>query len=159
MGKLTVLALRIVLAMGLAGSVFVQAVMVPLLARDLNEDLGPDIARVSVPVLVIVLLGILAVQVTMVCVWRLLTLVRADSIFTPRAFVWVDVSLAAVVFATVLVVTTLAFLITAPAGSPSIALLCLLGIVVGAGLSLLLVVLRGLLRKASQLEHDLSEVV
>ena len=95
----------------------------------------------------------------LVCVWRLLTLVRADSIFTPRAFVWVDVSLGAVVFATVLVVATLGFLLTAPAGSPSIVLLCLLGIVVGAGLSLLLVVLRGLLRKASQLEHDLSEVV
>jgi len=43
--------------------------------------------------------------------------------------------------------------------TPSITLLCVLGIVVGAGLSLLIVVLRGLLRKASRLEHDLSEVV
>ena len=40
MGNLTILALRIVLAMVLAGSLFVQAVMVPLLATDLNEDFG-----------------------------------------------------------------------------------------------------------------------
>ena len=37
MGKLTVLALRAVLVVLLAGSVFVQAVMVPLLAIDLKE--------------------------------------------------------------------------------------------------------------------------
>ena len=37
MGKLTVLALRIVLAGVLAGSLFVQTVMVPLLCMDLDE--------------------------------------------------------------------------------------------------------------------------
>ena len=40
MGKLTVLALRIVLAVVLAGSLFVQAVMVPLLAIDLRRRPG-----------------------------------------------------------------------------------------------------------------------
>lgn len=40
MGKLTVLALRIVLAMVLAGSLFVQAVMVPLLAIELEARRG-----------------------------------------------------------------------------------------------------------------------
>ena len=54
MGQLTVLALRIVIVMVLTGSLFVQAVMVPLLAVDL-DDVGNT---VRVPVLVIVVLGI-----------------------------------------------------------------------------------------------------
>ena len=69
MGKLTVLALRIVLAIAFAGSLFVQAVMVPLFWADLEE--AP--AEVRVPVVVIVTLGIVTMQVTAVCVWRLLT--------------------------------------------------------------------------------------
>lgn len=43
MGKLTVLALRAVLVVLMAGSVFVQTVMVPLLAADL-EGLNADYA-------------------------------------------------------------------------------------------------------------------
>ena len=49
MGRLTVLALRIVLAMVLAGSLFVQAVMVPLLAIDLKEDFDPSLASPTSP--------------------------------------------------------------------------------------------------------------
>ena len=83
MGKLAVLALRIVLAMVLAGSLFVQAVMVPLLAIDLNEDFSPDVAAVRVPVIVILVLGIVTFQVSTVCVWRLLTMVRRGTVFSP----------------------------------------------------------------------------
>ena len=54
MGQLTVLALRIVIVMVLTGSLFVQAVMVPLLAVDM-DDVGNT---VRVPVLVIVVLEI-----------------------------------------------------------------------------------------------------
>ena len=59
MGRFTVLALRVVLALGLAGLLFVQLVMVPLLAVDLNEA-GPDVLRIRPALLVIVLLGLLA---------------------------------------------------------------------------------------------------
>ena len=45
------------------------------------------------------------------------------------------------------------------AANPSILLLGLFGVVVGAGLALLVGVLRGLLRRAITLEQDLSEVV
>ena len=65
-----------VLVAGLAGSVFVQGVMVPLLAIDLED------VDVRVPVLVIVVLGIVTIQVTMVCVWRLLTMVRRGTVFS-----------------------------------------------------------------------------
>lgn len=97
MGKVAVLALRVVLAFGLAGSLFVQAVMVPLLAVDLDE--AP--AAVRVPVIMIVLLGVVTCQVTMVCVWRLLTMVRRGTVFSHAAFRYVDVVLGAVAAASV----------------------------------------------------------
>ena len=80
MGNLTILVLRIVLALVLAGSLFVQAVMVPLLAADL-DGLNPDYAYLRTPLLVIAVLGILTIQVVLVCVWRLLTMVRRGTVF------------------------------------------------------------------------------
>ncbi|MEZ3159036.1 DUF2975 domain-containing protein [Microbacterium sp. BWT-B31] len=158
MHRITIILLKALIVVLLALLLMCQIVVLPGMARSL-AGMYPYLAYLEVPGIVIGVIFTLCAQVVLICVWRLLTLVGADSIFTPRAFVWVDTSLVAVVVATVLVVATLGFLTTAPAGSPSIVLLCLLGIVVGAGLSLLLVVLRGLLKKASQLEHDLSEVV
>ena len=94
MRKLTVLALRIVLAGLLAGSLFVQVVMVPIMAIDL-ADAGEDVARVRTPFLVIVVLSIVTIQVTLVCVWRLLTMVRRGTVFSDAAFRWVDVIIGA----------------------------------------------------------------
>lgn len=53
----------------------------------------------------------------------------------------------------------MSILTTANVAPPSVMLLCVLGVVVGAGLSLLIVVMRGLLRNARQLQQDLAEVV
>ncbi|GAA3290752.1 hypothetical protein GCM10017708_16990 [Arthrobacter citreus] len=95
MGKLTILALRIVLAVVLAGTLFVQAVMVPLLASDLSEA-GPAAEAVRLPVSVIVVLGLIAVQVVLVCVWCLLTMARRGTVFSTAAFRYVDVVIVAV---------------------------------------------------------------
>ena len=81
MGQYAVLALRVVIVIGLAGSVFIQAVMVPLLAVDLKD--APSAVRI--PFVLIVLLGIVTTQVTMVCVWRLLTMVRRGTVFSHTA--------------------------------------------------------------------------
>lgn len=118
-----------------------------------------EIAYLQIPGIVIGVLFLLCVQIVLVCVWRLLSLVREDSIFSESAFPGVDVSLGAVVGATLLVAITLVTLAATGVMTPSILLLCVLGIVVGAGLSLLIIVLRGLLKKAWMLERDLSEVV
>ena len=44
----------------------------------------------------IVVLGIVTVQVTLVCVWRLLTMVRRGTVFSHAAFRYVDVVIGAV---------------------------------------------------------------
>ena len=94
MGKPTLLALRIVLAMVLAGSLFVQAVMVPLFwhrPRGARPTAASRIAFVAIMVL-----GIVTVQVTAVCVWRLLTMVRRGTVFSHAAFRYVDVIIGAI---------------------------------------------------------------
>jgi hypothetical protein len=158
MRPVMIMLLKALIVVLIALLLLCQVVVLPDMARSL-AGMYPELAYLQVPGVVIGVIFTLCAEVVLVCVWRLLTLVGADSIFTPRAFAWVDVALWAVVGATVLVVATLFYLFTAPAGSPAVVLLLLLGVVVGAGLSLLVVVLRGLLRKASQLEADLSEVV
>ena len=85
MGNMTILVLRVVLAAVLAGSLFVQAVMVPLLAADL-DGLDPDHAHLRAPLLVIAVLGVVTIQVVLVCVWRLVTMVRRGTVFSHAAF-------------------------------------------------------------------------
>jgi hypothetical protein len=118
----------------------------------------PDFAYLQLPGIVIAITFLLCVQLALVCVWRLLSLVRASSIFSPDAFKWVDVILALVIIATLLILTSFITLTAVGISSPA-NVLCILGVILGSGFALLVVVLRGLLRKASQLEQDLSEVV
>ena len=162
MGNLAARALRIVLVLGLAGSLFVQAVMVPLLAIDLDE--AP--AAVRVPVIVIVLLGIATTQVTMVCVWRLLTMVRRRTVFSHAAFRYVDVVIGAVAVASLLTFALGATLAPGEAVAPGIVLLIGgMGVMV-AGVALLVLVLRTLLAQAvtrdaeaQHLQAELNEVI
>ncbi|MDQ4085416.1 MAG: DUF2975 domain-containing protein [Actinomycetota bacterium] len=162
MGNLAVLALRIVLAVGLAGSFLVQTVMVPLLAIDLEE--AP--AAVRVPVVVIVLLGVVTIQVTMVCVWRLLTMVRRGTVFSHAAFRYVDVVVGAVAVASLLTFALGATLAPGEAVAPGIVLLIGgVGVMV-AGVALLVLVLRTLLAQAvareaeaQHLQAELNEVI
>jgi hypothetical protein len=162
MGNLAVLALRVVLAMGLVGSLFVQAVMVPLLANDLDE--AP--AGVRVPVVVIVLLGIGTIQVSMVCVWRLLTMVRRGTVFSHAAFRYVDVVIGAAVVASLLMFGLGVTLAPGEAVAPGIVLLIGGAAVLIAGVALVVLVLRMLLAKAvardaeaQHLQAELDEVI
>lgn len=158
MQRSTIVILKALIAVLLALLVVCQVFIVPAVAAQ-SAWRYYEIAYLQGPGIVIGILFLVCVQVVLVCVWRLLSLVRADAIFSARAFPGVDVSLGAVVCATVLVAVTLVTLTASGVSNASVSLLCVLGLVVGAGLSLLIVVMRGLLRKAYQLEQDLSEVV
>jgi hypothetical protein len=157
MGKLTVLALRIVLAMVLAGSLFVQVVMVPLLALDLDE-LDPDYAYLRTPLLVIPFLGIVTIQVTVICVWRLVTMVRRGTVFSPAAFRFVDIVIGAVSAASLLTFGLGVTLAPGDAVAPGVVLLIGGAAVLIAGIALIVLVLRMLLVQAVALDaeaHDL----
>ncbi|CAL9381611.1 hypothetical protein SUDANB176_01072 [Streptomyces sp. enrichment culture] len=165
MGQLTVLALRAVLAALLAGSVFVQAVMVPLLASDL-EGLDPDYAYLRAPLLLIVLLGVVTVQVVLVCVWRLVTMVRRGTVFSHAAFRYVHIVIGAFVAAALLVFTLGVLLAPGEAVAPGVVLLVGgVGLAV-LGVALVVLVLRMLLAQAvardveaSRMRAELAEVI
>lgn len=166
MGTVTVGALRVVLALGLAGSLFVQAVMVPLLAIDLEEDFSPDVAEVRVPILVIVLLGIVTVQVSMVCVWRLLTMVRRGTVFSHGAFRYVDIVFGAIATASLLLFALGVVLAPGETVAPGVVLLVGGAAGLVAGVALIVAVLRMLLTQAVardaealHLRAELDEVI
>lgn len=166
MGVVTIGALRVVLALGLAGSLFVQAVMVPLLAIDLEEDFNPDVAAVRVPILVIVLLGIVTVQVSMVCVWRLLTMVRRGTVFSHGAFRYVDIVFGAIATASLLLFALGVVLAPGETVAPGVVLLVGGAAGLVAGVALIVAVLRMLLAQAVardaealHLRAELDEVI
>jgi hypothetical protein len=165
MGTVTILALRIVLAMGLAGSLFVQGVMVPLLAVDLKE-LDPDYAHLRAPLLIIAVMGIVTIQVVMVCVWRLVTMVRHGTVFSRDAFRFVDIVIGAVSAASLLTFGLGVTLAPGEAVAPGIVLLIGGAGVLVAGVALVVLVLRMLLAlavardaEAHDLQAELDQVI
>ncbi|MET9426740.1 MULTISPECIES: DUF2975 domain-containing protein [unclassified Streptomyces] len=158
MGKLTVLALRAVLGVLLAGSVFVEAVMVPLLAIDLRQ-LAPEYAYLRAPLLAIMFLGVVAFQVVLVCVWRLVTMVRRGTVFSHAAFRYVDVVTGAFVAAALLVFALAVVLAPGEAVAPGIVLLICGASLAVLGVALVVLVLRMLLAQATRMQAELAEVI
>ena len=162
MGNLTVRALRAVLAVVLAGTVFVQAGMIWALVTGDQEDGSLPLT----PLRLITILGMVAVQVAVVCIWRLVAMVPRGTVFSDDAFRYVDVLIGAIVAAALvwLAVT----LINAPGqrDDPGVTLI-MGGIAVGIlGVALVVLVLRMLLAQAvardveaRQLRAELDEVI
>jgi hypothetical protein len=168
MSRWTVLTLRVIIAIALAGSLVVQAVMVALLWLDTDES--PT--GIQVALVVIGVLGVACLQAIAVCIWRLLTMVRRGTVFSHDSFRYVDgvigaTGTAAVLVLAVAVVARFANHSTAgDAVAPGIVgLICGLSLVV-AGVALVVYVLRVLLaqavaldREAKHLQSELDEVV
>ncbi|MDX2026070.1 DUF2975 domain-containing protein [Microcella sp.] len=158
MNRITIVSLKALIGLLLALLLLCQVAVVPAIASQMADRI-PPLAFLQWPGVIAAAVFVLCLQTALGCVWRLLTLTREGVIFNARAFRYVDVILAAIVVATVVVLGSLVVITNAGAATPSLALLGVLGVVVGSMLALLVVVLRGLLRKATQLESDLAEVV
>ncbi|MCP9960129.1 DUF2975 domain-containing protein [Streptomyces sudanensis] len=165
MGNVPVLALRAVIVALLAGSVFAQSVMVPLLAADL-EGADGALGHLRVPLVVIVLLGIVAAQVVLVCVWRLVTMARRGTVFSHAAFRYVHVVIGAMVAAALLVFTLGVLLAPGETVPPGVVLLVGGAGVAVLGVALIVLVLRMLLAQAvardaeaTRMRAELEEVI
>ena len=154
MGTLTVFALRVVIAIALAGSLGVQGLIAPLLWQDLEDaQTGVRVALVA-----IVVLGVGTLQVTGVCIWRLLSMVRRGTVFSHDAFRYVDVVIGAIATASVLVfgIAVVAAHVNRTTPGDEVApglvgMVCGAALVV-AGVALIVLVLRMLLVKAVDLD-------
>lgn len=157
MGRWTMAATRATLALLLAGLLVVQVMIVPLLMADLAAE--PEVAHLRWPIGVVGILGLATVEVALVCVWRLLTLTRRGTVFSAAAFRWVDVIIGAAVAAWLLAVVLAFVLAPGEAVAPGMVLLVVVGGVAAAGVALLVLVLRALLRQAVALRSELAEVI
>ncbi|MCX5602784.1 DUF2975 domain-containing protein [Streptomyces phaeochromogenes] len=163
MGKLTVRALRAVLGVVLAGTVFVQAGMVWVLVSGNDPEDG---SLPLTPLRVITILGMMSAQVALVCVWRLVTMVRRGTVFSHAAFRYVDGVIGAIVAAALLWFTVTA--INAPGQRDDPGVTVIMGGIGLAilGVALIVLVLRMLLAQAvtrdveaTQMQAELNEVI
>jgi hypothetical protein len=153
-----VLSKVFIFLLALAG-LLLQAVLLPLQASQSAQQF-PEVAFLHIPILVLSILVVVCGHVVLGCVWFLLSLVRRDAIFSERAFRFVDIMIGALVVAGAAILAVLLTIgLSAHAGPPGvvfpgagIALCC-------AALALVLVVMRGLLVKATEQERYLAEVV
>ncbi|MFE3636262.1 DUF2975 domain-containing protein [Streptomyces cellostaticus] len=163
MGKLTVRVLRAVLAVVLAGTVFVQAGMVWMLAAGNDPEDG------SLPLTalrVITVLGMVSVQVALVCVWRLVTMVRRGTVFSHAAFRYVDGVIGAIVAAALLWFAVTALNAPGQREDPGVTVI-MAGVGVAVlGVALIVLVLRTLLAQAvardveaTRMRAELDEVI
>ncbi|MFD7032784.1 DUF2975 domain-containing protein [Streptomyces sp. NPDC059917] len=161
MGKLAVSALRAVLAVVLTGTLLVQVGMVWVLVTGADDESLP-----LTPMRVIVILGMVAAQVALVSVWRLVTMVRRGTVFSHAAFRYVDAVIGAIVALSLLwfVVTA----INAPGQREDPGVTVIMGGIGLAilGVALIVLVLRMLLVQAvardveaSQMQAELDEVI
>ena len=114
----------------------------------------------------IIVLGIVTVQVTMVCVWRLLTMVRRGTVFSSAAFRYVDVVIGAITVAALLMFALGVVLAPGETVAPGVVLLIGGAAVLIAGVALVVIVLRMLLAQAvardteaQGLQAELDEVI
>ncbi|MFD8886784.1 DUF2975 domain-containing protein [Streptomyces erythrochromogenes] len=161
MGKLTVRALRAVLAVVFVGTVFVQAAMVWALVTGETEGSLP-----LTPMRVIVMLGMVAAQVALACVWRLTAMVRRGTVFSHAAFRYVDGVIGAITAAAVLWFAVTA--VNAPGQREDPGVTVIMGGIGLAvlGVALIVLVLRMLLAQAvardgeaAQMRAELDEVI
>src|SRR5262245_50140372 len=162
MGKLTVASLRVVLAVVLAGTVFVQALMVWALVTD--PEAGSSLPLT--PLRVVTILGMVSVQVALVCVWRLVTMVRRGTVFSHAAFRYVDVVTGAIVAAALVWFAVTALHAPGQRADPGVTVI-MGGVGVGIlGVALLVRLLRMLLAQAvardveaAQMQAELDDVI
>src|SRR5580658_267992 len=163
MGRLTVRALRAVLVVVLTGTVLVQALMVWALVSGTDPENG------SLPLTalrVVTILGIGTAQVALVCVWRLVTMVRCGTVFSHAAFRYVDIVIGAIVAAALVWFTVTA--VNAPGQRDDPGVTAIMGGVGVAilGVALIVLVLRMLLAQAvgrdveaARMQAELDEVI
>ena len=157
-----VLPLRVLLVIAFAALLAAQVWAVPAVLPELTD---PTLERSSMRwvMLAVAVLGLACVQVVVVCTWKLLTLVTTDRIFSPGALPWVNAIVWAITAGWLMLLATFVcayyFIVDEVSDDPALPALLLLLLLVGAVLGLLVVVMRALLRQATNLRADMEAVI
>lgn len=159
MSNVAVGALRGVMILALFGLLFGQVVLIPTIALDLRRAL-PEATAQSWVFLVTGILALLAGQVAVVAVWKLLTMVRRASVFSDTAFKHVDLFIWTAGTAAVLAVGIVpAVAAVAEADdAPGLMIIGLAPSGMALALTLLMVVMRGLLARSVELDRTAANL-
>ena len=150
-------ALRLLLALSFVVLLALQLRVLPAVYDDWVRD-APELTGTGWT-LPAAIAGLLCVQAVVVCTWRLLSLVAQDRIFSADAQVWVDVVVAALAVAELVLLALLGYVLVPGGPSSQAGGVLLLLLVAVAVVGLLVVVLRALLRQATVLRVELEAVV
>jgi hypothetical protein len=152
-----VVPLRILLAstffLLLLGQIFSMPGQFAHMAKESPED-----AYLRWPLTIFSIIELLCVQIVIVCTWKLLTMVKDGSIFSERAFAWVNGIIAAIAGGWVLF-AGMSLYIASKSDDPGFPALLFVMTLVGAVLGLLMIVMRALLRQATNLRTDMEAVI
>ncbi|GGV25252.1 hypothetical protein GCM10010277_06120 [Streptomyces longisporoflavus] len=158
-------ALRAVIAVVVPVGLFGQVVVIPVTAAD-EVDRFPAYGPLAAPYAVLAILGVACVQVALVATWRLLGMAQEGVIFAPKAFRWVDVIIGSAMAATALAMGAAVHLALAEIPSPdegmdveSALAAAITAAGVGASFTMLTVIMRSLLGKATALQTEMAEVI
>ncbi|MEJ3405644.1 DUF2975 domain-containing protein [Rathayibacter sp. YIM 133350] len=124
----------------------------------------PELGAVPWMLLTLGILEAIAIQIVIVCTWRLLTLVRADRIFSAEAFAWVDVIVWTMLGGWLLFAGVAAYFIgviyfTPELRDPGTPVLLTGMALIGGVVVLTIVLMRALLRQATVLRSDWEAVI
>lgn len=165
MSKFFTIVLRAGIGAVIFFGLFGQIIVIPTTLSDM-EGVTYPIGPINEIYTAVGILGVACVQVALVALWMLLAMVERESIFSPRAFRWIDTIIGAALAATLLAFATVLHLAFAPVPAKydnmeivSLWLGSIVCVGVGVAFMMLMVVMRGLLRKATNLETEMAEVV
>lgn len=155
--------LRVVLVVLFAGLVVGQTMSFPGQFAHMAQE-SPEMAYLRWPLTVFAVLELLCIQVVIVCIWKLLTMVKADRIFSKDAFGWVDgivwaIAAGWLLFAAAAATITGIIYFTPELRDPGTPILLFGMTLLGSVLVMLMVVMRALLRQAAALRSDMDEVI
>lgn len=149
--------LRVLLVLAFGAALLAQVMSVPGTLAHMAEE-SPDMAYLRWPLLVIWEFWLVCVQVVIVCTWKLLTMVKHDRIFSEDSLGWVDAIVWAIAAAWVVLLGVFLY-VGFNANDPGLPLLLAFAVLGGAVLGLLMVIMRALLRQATELRTDMDAVV
>jgi hypothetical protein len=158
-----IIPLRILLVLLFAGFVVAESLSVPGQFSHLAQE-NPELGAWPWVLMALGILLLVGFQIVIVCTWRLLSMVRADRIFSPESFAWVDVivwtmTIGWLVLAGVFAALTAYIYFTPELRDPGTPIL-LFGLVLTGGVVVLtVIVMRALLRQATTLRSELEEVI
>lgn len=156
--RVVVNVLRLLLIGAVLVIAVVQAVFLPWLSGEMARDL-PAEAHMRWPILALAVLGLLCVQIAIVCTLRLLGFTQDGRVFTPGAFRWVDGLIAAFIGASLVCLATIIYQSQTVAGPPLWMLALFGGVLTGVALALLTWTMRALLAQAITLHRDMEMVI